>query len=349
MNRSSADIRRHGFTLIELMVVIGIIIVLVGILIPTLGHVNKQAKGTATQSRLSDISKACDTYNADFRAYPGIVRDTVWQSTPNATTAATRTNPAVSTTSVFTSTQSLYASLNMRWVNGTSGTVANSNSTLTSDQIKILFGTTNASISIPSDDWVKVTFNTGDPILGTAAPAFSASLDPRDQPIDKSGGKVFGAYLAVKPAETSDAITRTVSGKTVPVFDVPAFIDSAYKTQALPFLYFRQDAKPTSQNKTTVSLARNYASSTNRAAFYYNAHKDFESVSATDYPQLKSSGLDKFNADDDGSADHIKIFTKSVSQTVSGFDVPRGEYVLISAGADRQYGTSDDIIVSGGN
>jgi len=60
-----------GFTLVELLVVIGIIVLLVGILLPVVNGVRKHAYNAASQNQISRITAAMEAYNGDHRAYPG--------------------------------------------------------------------------------------------------------------------------------------------------------------------------------------------------------------------------------------------------------------------------------------
>jgi prepilin-type processing-associated H-X9-DG protein/prepilin-type N-terminal cleavage/methylation domain-containing protein len=82
--RSSIPRRHVGFTLVELLVVIGIIALLISILLPTLGRVRQSSQTTACLSNLRQIGIAYRLYaeaNNDLMPY---VRNRSWFSTiPN--------------------------------------------------------------------------------------------------------------------------------------------------------------------------------------------------------------------------------------------------------------------------
>lgn len=65
----SARIRPRGFSLIELLVVIGIIAVLIAILLPTLGKARESAKRVACLSNVRQLATAVTAYLADNRQY----------------------------------------------------------------------------------------------------------------------------------------------------------------------------------------------------------------------------------------------------------------------------------------
>ncbi len=62
---------RHGFTLIELMIVIVILGVLMGTILPRLTGAQARARDTARIADLSNISQALETYYDDNGKYPG--------------------------------------------------------------------------------------------------------------------------------------------------------------------------------------------------------------------------------------------------------------------------------------
>lgn len=69
MNVVSHDARRRGFTLVELLVVIGIIALLISILLPSLNRARESAKTTQCLSNLRQIGNALATYAAEWQGH----------------------------------------------------------------------------------------------------------------------------------------------------------------------------------------------------------------------------------------------------------------------------------------
>jgi type II secretory pathway pseudopilin PulG len=59
-----------AFTIVELLVVITIIIVLAGLILSTVGYVQKKGARSRAEAEIAGMSAACESYKADNGAYP---------------------------------------------------------------------------------------------------------------------------------------------------------------------------------------------------------------------------------------------------------------------------------------
>ena len=62
--------RKNAFTLIELILVLGIIIVLTGLVLSTVGYARKKSSLARAQTEIAAMSAACENYKADNSVYP---------------------------------------------------------------------------------------------------------------------------------------------------------------------------------------------------------------------------------------------------------------------------------------
>jgi general secretion pathway protein G len=64
-------VRRSGaFTLIELLVVVSIVAILAGLVLSTLGYVNRKGAASRAESEVAALSAAIESYKLDIGSYP---------------------------------------------------------------------------------------------------------------------------------------------------------------------------------------------------------------------------------------------------------------------------------------
>ena len=92
----------NGFTLIELIVVTTIIIILAGLVLSTVGYVQKKGARARAETEIAAMSAACDSYKADNGVYP---------NNPDTNSLDPRTNGNPATTAYSLASFYLYTKL----------------------------------------------------------------------------------------------------------------------------------------------------------------------------------------------------------------------------------------------
>src|SRR5437879_11118674 len=80
----------NAFTLIELIVVVGVIIILTGLVLSTVGYARKKGARARAETEIAAVSAACESYKADNGVYP---RDTTNNTTDNLAALTSQTPP----------------------------------------------------------------------------------------------------------------------------------------------------------------------------------------------------------------------------------------------------------------
>ncbi len=85
---------RSAFTLVELLIVTSIVVILVGVLIPTLSRSIRAAKATVCMSNLKDLYRSLDMYRTDNRGWlPAVDGDSAFRSAEAWSAALFKHNP----------------------------------------------------------------------------------------------------------------------------------------------------------------------------------------------------------------------------------------------------------------
>ncbi len=69
-DRPNARTARRGFTLVELLVVISVIVLLAGIILPTILQIRRQIAVNASQAAINNLESGCKLYRDDWGEFP---------------------------------------------------------------------------------------------------------------------------------------------------------------------------------------------------------------------------------------------------------------------------------------
>jgi type II secretory pathway pseudopilin PulG len=357
--------RRTAFTLTELLIVIGIIVLLISILIPVVSRVRTSAQVAGTRNFLNQLVAACERYYNDQRAYPGPI--------PNANVRDTAfVRPTFSTAPIPVNNAAVAAAFNL--------TLDTTRITGAENLVLGLCGGLRYDTSTPNSNGVVYNPSTVGQGAGNLTANNYKSIAPYMEATNLSwrddGGLKTGRYID-GAGNADDTI-------------IPEFVDSNFSSP-MPILYLRARSNATRDASTTASSVNNgivnpvgskdtrqaydldqiigYTSDAAASGRFIGEGKDLSASSysvSTEWPGhgLRTQGsLPPFltNSPDLVGADawyniaSARVPREAMSSmfiTLSPVGAnswrvsPRNKdkFLLISAGADRVYGTQDDIV-----
>src|SRR5881398_221667 len=99
----------NAFTLIELVVVVGLILVLTGLVLSTVGYARKKGARARAETEIAAMAAACESYKADNGVYP---RDPTANTATDSLNARTMFDPASANATLYkTASLVLYRAL----------------------------------------------------------------------------------------------------------------------------------------------------------------------------------------------------------------------------------------------
>ncbi len=72
MRHTVSNSGRMGMTLVEMLIVISVIVILIGILVPSIAAYRTAAKKAKTSALINNICMGLDAYKSDHRSYPTV-------------------------------------------------------------------------------------------------------------------------------------------------------------------------------------------------------------------------------------------------------------------------------------
>jgi prepilin-type N-terminal cleavage/methylation domain-containing protein len=360
---------RHlpGFTLVELLVTVGIIAVLIGILIPTVSVVRRTAQDADTRSLLAALAASVSAYQQDFAAFPGpIANEQLYARDADDNPVRRPTAGGVAMSAKFGGSVS----------NFTGGADGGGGLNITGSENLVLglsggarVFSTNNGVPITIDEWGfdPTSVGAGPKSLNAAnpkTPRAEAYFLAKESDLSKPGSANGGRFTDVNGNFANDSA-------------IPEFVDR-YSEQ-LPILYLRARKGATgvmSDNATNVpNSARNGgATGTFRAQYERDDIAAYIDLAPSAALPIGLGGATGHGLRAPGSTAQFDGAIIPAGQNKKTYRIPylvyfkdpaappvttgsptiqvknagtaprqKDNFILISAGRDRIYGTADDI------
>ena len=304
-----------AFTLIELLLVLGIILILIGILIPTISKIRISVQAVSTRQMISRLENGINAYYSDFHAYPGPLSNAqLLADAGGATASAGAIALGIPRT---TSSENLFLGL--------------------SGGLEMTAAGTPPQVATFNYNQTLAANNTG-----------PGNINP-------SIVKRYTPYMIVTPEESTLTVKNNhqpsnapgqwsaANGQIIGDTIVPEYVDKFANPS--PILYLRAASGAAAMtNYVPLTVGITYTGNGTNAP----QDTDWTNITAptnpnaaivTNYPQVVYSGSPVLAA---GWPAYIGNNTLA-SGSGTAVSANKDTFVLISAGPDGVYGTSDDI------
>lgn len=338
--RSSIAARRSGFTLVEMLVVIGIIAGLIAILFPTIRRIRIAGQEADTRSLLNAIDQACLAYHTAFQAYPGPLPSAMLSASDQSSYLAAPT-PIYDSLTGTTEINANLATYGTATTATTFGPATETRITGAENLVLGLCGGLAFDRATSRYYYDAAALGQGTANFNPLRPGRSAATM---QPIGLSKGRV-----------TDEGGTATTGIDSI----IPEFVDR-FGTP-MPFLYMRSRMSGTTASGAETLVVNNATATADYNIVEIQPYTSYPTGGTSNHGLTTANPLRTITSGtaitgvtyqtpfdaydyfvDPASYDHTQP-TLSAAGYAGKRSRKRESFVLISAGRDRVYGTADDI------